>query len=89
MARPPMAPETEQNKFPPNLSGGMVQRFFSHLYSNTPTITKNVKNRRFIDSSLYLVLKATVALHQWHEKPFHRLTEINVVRLMLRFLARM
>lgn len=60
------------------------------IFTATPPLSqKNVKNRRFTDSSLYLVLKATVALHQWHEKPFHRLTRINVVRLMLRFLARM
>ena len=84
MGRPSMAPETEQNKFPPNLSGGMVQ-FFPNLYPTPPLAQKMSKTDEFKDSSLYLVLilKATVALHQWHEKRLHRLTRIGVVRLML------
>ena len=44
MGRPSMAPETEQNKFSPNLTGGMVQSF-SQFLPNTAASTKNVKNR--------------------------------------------
>ena len=84
MGRLSMAPETEQNKFPPNLSGGIViVQFFPNLYPPPPLAQKMSKTDEFIDSSLYLVLKATVALHQWHEKRFHRLSRIRVVRLML------